>query len=120
MSFMIGLRLFRVTSLLLLLTLLEGRFPAAAQTASTGALKGVVVDASGGRIADASVEAKDAALAVVRLTSSDHEGWFDLPFLPPGDYVVTANRAGLSQAQPLQVRVPVAESVQLLIPMKVA
>lgn len=120
MSVMIGLRLFRVHSLLLLLALLEGPFPAAAQTASTGALTGVVVDASGGRIADASVEAKDAALGMVRLTSSDREGWFDLPFLPPGDYVVTVHRANLSQAQPLQVRVPVAESVQLLIPMKVA
>jgi hypothetical protein len=120
MNFMIGLRWFGVRLLFSLLTLLQGSFSAAAQSASTGALTGIVVDATGARIADASVEAKNEALAVVRSTSSDLQGRFVLPFLPPGDYAVTAHRTGFAQEQPVPVAVPVAESVQLLIAMKVA
>lgn len=120
MDAMIGLLPSRVCRQLLLLAQLSGSFPVLAQTASTGALAGIVVDASGGRIADASVEANDPALGVVRLTSSDHEGRFVLPFLPPGDYLVLAHRVGLAHAHPISVIVPVAASIQLLIPMTVA
>lgn len=107
MDAMIGLLPSRVCRQLLLLAQLSGSFPVLAQTASTGALAGIVVDASGGRIADASVEANDPALGVVRLTSSSHEGRFVLPFLPPGDYLVLAHRVGLAHAHPILVIVPV-------------
>jgi hypothetical protein len=120
MDAMIGLLRSRVCRQLLLLAQLSGAFPVLAQTASTGALTGIVVDASGGRIADASVEANDPALAVIRGTSSDHEGRFVLPFLPPGDYRVLAYRVGFAQSHPISVTVPLAESIQLLIPMTIA
>ena len=92
---------------------------ASAQTSSTGALLGVVVDASGASLPDASVEIRDEDLTISRSAQCDAEGRFLFPLLPPGTYEVTAHRDGFAQAQSISANVFVTESVQLTIPMKV-
>jgi vitamin B12 transporter len=62
--------------------------PAAAQTRSTVAVSGIVVDEVGGAIAGARVTATDAAGAVVQITQSDAAGAFTLRGLTPGAYTV--------------------------------
>ena len=89
------------------------------QTASTGALIGQVRDPSGRGIAHASVEAKNEDMAASRSTVSDDEGLFVLSLMPPGTYQVTAATSGYSQAQSIQVSVPVTETIRLSIPMKI-
>src|SRR6516162_7362442 len=91
-----------------------------AQTASTGALIGVVLDASGRGIPQALIQAENQDLPLTRATHTDDEGRFVLPLLSPGIYRVTVQKAGLSQGEPLSVKVTVTESVRLSIPMKVA
>jgi len=90
------------------------------QTASTGALIGSVLDSSGRRIAQVSIEAKNQDMAISRSTISDDEGRFVLPLLPPGIYQLTATKADYSQAQAISVQVAVTESTRVSIPMKVA
>jgi len=90
-----------------------------AQTSSTGALLGAVVDASGASLPEASVEVKDQALTISRSAQCDADGRFLFPLLPPGTYQVTAQKDGFAQAQSIIANVFVTESVQLTIPMKV-
>jgi Carboxypeptidase regulatory-like domain/TonB-dependent Receptor Plug Domain len=90
------------------------------QTASTGALVGQVLDASGRGIPHASVQATNQDMAASRSTVSDDEGRFVLPLVLPGTYQITAATSGHSQVQSIQVNVPVTETIRLSIPMKVA
>ena len=59
-------------------------------------------------------------MAVSRSTSSDDEGYFAFPLLPPGTYRISAAKAGYSEEESPSVQVPVTESIRVSIPMKVA
>jgi hypothetical protein len=88
------------------------------QTASTGALLGQVLDPTGRGISQASIAAKSENMAVSRSTSSDGEGRFVLPLLPPGRYQVKVTKDDYSQGQSISVQVPVTESIRVSISMK--
>src|SRR5579862_7737547 len=70
---------------------------ASAQT-PTGSLRGVVEDASGGRLASAKVSAQEVGSAVVRTTQCDDHGAFRLDQLPPGVYHVVVAAPNFSPA----------------------
>lgn len=89
------------------------------QTAATGVLVGEVLDSSGNGIADVSVEVKNEDRGSSRTTSTDEEGRFLFPLLPPGMYRVNVAKPGYAQAQSLSVQVSVTEGIRLSIPMKV-
>src|SRR6516164_1704651 len=82
------------------------------QTASTGALIGVVLDLNGRGIPGAALEAKNQDMAVSRSPLSDDEGRFVFSLLPPGKYQLTALKGGYSQAQST-LTVSVTESTRL-------
>lgn len=67
-----------------------------------GSIRGKVLDASGAVVAGAKVSAKSAATGNGRETRTATDGAYVLPELPAGEYVVTAESAGLS---------PVAQNV---------
>ena len=67
-----------------------------AQDSSSGAVRGAVNDASGGRIVGASVVLVNAATAFRYAATSDAEGRFAFDLLPPGDYTARAVAAGMS------------------------
>jgi len=82
--------------------LLAALTPVLAQDASTGAIRGTVVDASGGRIAGASVAMINSATGFRYGVTGDAEGQFAFELLPPGDYSGRAEAAGMSpQLTPL-------------------
>jgi hypothetical protein len=60
-----------------------------AQTAVDGALNGIIVDPTGAAIAGATLQAKDLATDLTIQTTSDPDGQFLLPRLPPGEYQLT-------------------------------
>jgi hypothetical protein len=64
-----------------------------------GSLRGVVQDASGGRIASAaiSIQAKESTLQ--RSTTTDDRGEFRIDELPPGTYQVNVNATGFAMAR---------------------
>jgi len=59
--------------------------------ATTGTLKGAVVDPNGAAVAGATVKVKSEATAVEQTTSSTDEGLFTVTNLPPGKYTVTVS-----------------------------
>jgi outer membrane receptor protein involved in Fe transport len=65
--------------------------------ATTGTLKGAVVDPNGAAVAGATVKVKSEATAVEQSTSATDEGLFTITNLPPGKYTVTVSTgAGFS------------------------
>ncbi len=68
-----------------------------AQTA-TGALHGVVVDATGARVAAAHVEARAEASLAPRSTACDDRGEFRIDALPPQTYQLVVQSAGFAAA----------------------
>jgi len=80
----------RITAHVLLL--LGTAVAASAQTA--GALQGRVFDASGAVLPDASVTLRNTAEAFVIDVSTDPEGRYQIPAVPPGLYEVTAAAEG--------------------------
>ena len=61
-----------------------------AQDSATGAIRGTVIDASGSRVALASIVIVNTATATRFTAVSDAEGRFAFDLLPPGDYSVRA------------------------------
>jgi len=75
------------------LLLLGTAVAASAQTA--GALQGRVFDASGAVLPNASVTLRNTADELVIVVSTDAEGRYQIPSVPPGSYQVTAAADGL-------------------------
>jgi len=84
-------RVFAVVGLLLL-----GLFPAvlSAQVAITGKITGVVSDASGAAVANATVTVKSSALMAPRSITTGADGAYLFDLLSPGTYEVTVTATG--------------------------
>jgi len=65
-----------------------------AQIATTGKISGIVTDASGAVVPNASVTANSPALLARRSTTSHADGSYLLDLLPPGEYEVTVSQTG--------------------------
>jgi hypothetical protein len=81
---------------ILFLLLLVGSLPAiiSAQVAITGKITGVVTDASGAAVPDATVTVKSTALMTPRTTNSGADGGYLFDLLAPGTYDVTVTASG--------------------------
>jgi len=87
----------RPLSVLLLATLLAMASLATklkAQTTTSGALTGVVTDASHAVVPDVGVEIKDSAKGTTQSTKTDREGVYRFFFLAPERYTLTVTHAG--------------------------
>jgi hypothetical protein len=73
--------------------------PASAQTATTGALNGIVADPTGAVIPGATVKITDKATGASLTTTSDGEGRFSFPLLKPSTYAITATAPGMAESQ---------------------
>src|SRR5258708_11598459 len=83
---------------------------AAAQDGATGAIRGIVLDPAGGRIAQASIVLLNSATSRRHSATSDAEGRFSIELLPPRDYTARVVAQGMSpQGSPtLRLRLWVA------------
>lgn len=94
--------------------------PAFSQDASTGAIRGTVVDASGGRIAGATIAFVNAATGLRYSYTSDSEGRFAFELLPPGDYTGRAISAGMSPQLTPKLHVDVGGTAEVEFKLEVA
>ncbi|MGI4852447.1 MAG: carboxypeptidase regulatory-like domain-containing protein, partial [Janthinobacterium lividum] len=101
----------RSTALPLILFLLS---PAAfaRQTLTTASIAGRVTDASGAMVSDAAVTATQVATNRSQVVQTDKEGRFRLPFLPVGQYIVTAVAGGFAEGK-RQVQLTVGSAFDL-------
>jgi len=83
------------------------------QDASTGAIRGTVLDPDGRPIAQATVAIVSAASGLSRSALTNGEGRFAIELLPPGDYSGRAEIKGMSPQETPQVHVDVGGTVEL-------
>ena len=92
-------------------------FIAFAQT-ETGAIVGTVIDPQGAVVANAIVTVTDLGSNVSQTYKSNHEGYYEAPFLKPGSYKVTATAEGFSTAINNLVIVSVNARVRVDLPLQ--
>jgi hypothetical protein len=80
-----------------LVAVLVAALPGMAQVV-TVTVQGRVNDSSGAAIAQASVTAVNAATGLSRAASANAVGDYEITLLPPGDYTVTAEKAGFQKS----------------------
>jgi hypothetical protein len=90
------------------------------QDASTGALRGVVLDAQGAVITNADIVAIRVETGIRYYSATDSAGRFVVDLLPPGQYVARAEAEGMSPQISPAIRVDVGVAAQLTFRLKVA
>jgi len=110
----------RKPSLVLLLLGLSLGGALRAQDASTGALRGVVTDATGARIAGAEVRLIHSQTGVERTVTASGEGLFVFQLLPPGEYALQVASPGMATLHRTGLRVEVGGELDLAFPLEVA
>ena len=94
---------------------------AAAQSRATGAdIRGHVQDASGGRLAAATISARNRATNIVRDVTTDGEGQFVVVALEPGEYDLRAQHEGFSPAVRERLAVQIGELVEVTFALEIA
>ena len=93
--------------------------PAAAQE-QRGSILGVVRDASGAVLPGVTVEARSPSVVGVSTTTSDAQGNYRFPALPPGTYTVTASLQGFVAASVAEAIVTLGKQLTIDVTMKVA
>jgi Carboxypeptidase regulatory-like domain len=85
----------RCSSLALLVLCVLLTSPARAQVSAT--LSGMVTDQSGASVSDAHVTVQNVETGVVRATTTDSAGLYQVFALPVGEYEVRAKKAGFTE-----------------------
>jgi hypothetical protein len=82
------------TAIVLALAVVRG---AAAQTAATGSVRGIVMDPNGGVLPGVSISATSDSVPGVFAATTNRAGQYRLGDLPPGTYTVVARLSGFAQ-----------------------
>src|SRR6202163_4828599 len=90
------------------------------QDASTGALRGVVLDAQGAAITTAAIGAIRVNTGIRYHSATDSAGRFAVDLLPPGEYSARAEAEGMSPQISPVIRVEIGAATQLTFKLKVA
>src|SRR5215471_14994932 len=84
-----------------------------AQTATTGALTGTVGDASGALIPGVEVTATNTDTALERTVTTNENGFYRVPLLPPGIYKVKFSLPGFKSIEVPGITIVATESAVL-------
>jgi outer membrane receptor protein involved in Fe transport len=93
-------------------------FIARAQT-TTATLSGTVTDNKGAVVPDVGITVTSATTGLKRRTTTNSEGFFTVPLLPPGAYSLKTERSGFAPVEIDNVELPVAGQVALDITLRV-
>src|SRR5215469_16310480 len=99
-----------ILSITCIVALLVCASSALAQTATTGALTGVVTDTSGAVISGATVTATNVATGQARSVTTDTSGVYRISLLPPGNYSIKFAATGFKTAEVPSVTINVTET----------
>jgi hypothetical protein len=104
----------------LLVTLMFASAAFAQTQITTGTIQGTVLDANGAAVPGASVEVKNVDTNFARTTTSDDDGRFVAPQLPPGRYTVTVSKTGFATLLVEKADLTVGQAMNLPLSMKVS
>ena len=104
-------RLSRVLFPLVLALSLPSR--SVAQDASTGAIRGSVVDPDGNRVARATITLLNVGTGIVVSGSTNEDGRFAFELLTPGDYTARGEAPGMSPQITPRVHVDVGGALEI-------
>ena len=93
---------------------------ACAQDAATGAISGIVYDPANHAVSKAEVLAENEATHVSRSVTTNSEGVFRVPLLPPGSYVVAVKMAGFAENTSHSIEVTVSQTTSLNVTLALA
>src|SRR5262245_5614725 len=103
---------------LILYVVISLYFVVGAQT-NTATLSGTVTDNVGAVVSDVAITVSNIATGLKRRTTTNREGFFTVPLLPPGAYSLRAERNGFSPVDVNNIELPVAGQVALDISLRV-
>ena len=98
---------------LMLVFVLSLKTDSRAQDASTGAIRGCVVDPDGKRIVGASVTLVNTSNGMVASRTTNEDGRFGFELLTPGEYSARAETDGMSPQVAPQIHVEVGGAIDL-------
>lgn len=107
LNFIIGLTLFAAA-------------PFAYAQSATATLSGTVVDPQNANVVGATVKAVNTETNLERKTTTNGEGYFTLPLLPPGNYTLNVEQAGFASIDKRDVILNVGDQRSLLIQLRVS
>jgi len=90
------------------------------QDASTGALRGVVLDAQGAVITNADIVAIRVETGIRYHSATDSAGRFAVDLLPPGQYLARAEAEGMSPQISPKIQIEVGAATELTFKLRVA
>lgn len=93
---------------------------AGGQTPGTGAIAGSVYDAASHVVGGAQVVAVNQATHLSRTVTTTGIGFYQVPVLPPGTYVVTVDAVGFAQSKSAAVEVTASQTISLNVTLAVA
>lgn len=102
-----------------LLALAITALPVIAQNSTTGAITGVITDATGAVVPGVQVTATNDATGATQLASSDGQGIYIVTLLAPGDYHVSTTKTGFEASTYQHITVVVTETAKLNIQLKI-
>lgn len=105
---------------LLLLVALTGCTTNALAQSATATLSGSVTDEQGAVVVKAAIKAVNTATNLERKTTTNSEGFFTLPLLPPGNYTLIAERDGFATINKRDVILNVGDQRSVLIQLRVS
>ena len=110
----------KLVSILSLACVFLGLAPAAWAQATLADILGTVRDPSGAAVSGAEVRVRNLSTNVARDTTTNAEGVFRVPNLPPGAYEVSVSRSGFSRYVQGPITLRVGQDVELNIRLEVA
>jgi hypothetical protein len=93
---------------------------AAAQTAGTGSLAGMVKDPKGLAVAGARVVVRNLATGATRTLTTNRAGLYAAPYLAPGRYEIRASKDGFAEVLRPNILVEVGQSLKIDIALPIA
>src|SRR2546429_392568 len=89
-----------------------------AQRGTSGSIEGTITDVQRGAVSGAKLSAVNSDIGLKFESASDENGFFHFPVVPPGTYVVTAEKSGFS-SYAVRVSVAVGSTIDLPIQLNV-
>ncbi|HEY2015568.1 MAG TPA: carboxypeptidase-like regulatory domain-containing protein, partial [Bryobacteraceae bacterium] len=83
------------------------------QTAGSGTINGTVRDPNQSVVPDAGVTIHNTGTGVDRVVQTNEVGLYSAPFLPPGNYEVTATKPGFSKLLRKDIVLQVGQTLTL-------